>query len=324
MGSIFQGTPQTATSYVTSTSETPKWMQDAIYNQIQWSQNVANTPYQAYAAPLVADLTPLQRQAYQGVQSAQGAWSPALRTAQTGTQNLAGQSALTSAQPYLNAASQTAPSQVEAYMNPYQSGVLDVIASQGARNLTENLLPGVSDAFIKAGQFGSSGMGTFGERALRDTQEAILNKQAEVAQQGYAQALAAQQTDAARQAQLAGTVGQLSSTDLARQQSALQQLANMAQTSQQLTYADTAALESAGAAQQNLAQQQLNAAKQQWDVAQAYPKGQLDWLSTQVRGLAPIVPTTQTQSTSSTGQTYSASPLSQLVSGLALNKALNT
>ena len=110
--------------------------------------------------------------------------------------------------------------------------------------------------------------------------------------------------------------------DFTRQQSALQQLANMAQTSQQLTYADTAALESAGAAQQYLAQQQLNAAKQQWDVAQAYPKGQLDWLSTQVRGLAPIVPTTQTQSTSSTGQTYSASPLSQIASGLALYKGL--
>jgi len=44
-GSLFQGTPQAATSYVTTTQEMPKWLQDAIYNQIQVATNVANRPY---------------------------------------------------------------------------------------------------------------------------------------------------------------------------------------------------------------------------------------------------------------------------------------
>jgi len=72
MGSLFQGSPQTATSYTTSSTETPKWMQDAIYNQIQVAQNIANTPYQPYDMPTVAELSPLQQQAYKQVQANQG------------------------------------------------------------------------------------------------------------------------------------------------------------------------------------------------------------------------------------------------------------
>ena len=59
MASLFQGSPQTATSYTTQSSETPRWMQDAIYNQIQLATNVANTPYRPYELPTVAELSPL-------------------------------------------------------------------------------------------------------------------------------------------------------------------------------------------------------------------------------------------------------------------------
>lgn len=62
--SLFSGTP--ATSYTTSTSETPKWMQDAIYSQIQSASNIANQPYQAYTGQSVAGLTPQQEAAYRG------------------------------------------------------------------------------------------------------------------------------------------------------------------------------------------------------------------------------------------------------------------
>lgn len=477
MGSIFQGTPQTATSYTTSSTETPKWMQDAIYNQVQWAQNIANTPYQAYDLPTVAELSPLQQQAYANVQANQGSWADAMGKAQSGMegfstkgtadqlreeqaqylrqdlvdtnldkgqgywdragamdivgaaqpalskamqQDIVGAAqpylsqagattaqaladkALTAANPYLRAAAQSTAGQVGQYMSPYQQGVLDVIAKQGARNLTENLLPGVSDAFIKAGQFGSSRMGEFGSRALRDTQEAILNQQAQAAQQGYGQALGAAQADLARQAQLAGTVGSISGADLSRimqggaqygnlaqtagqltgqqmqnltnlgqtqgqltqaqmsqlanlgqmqtgagqaqqqfgltaaqqaqqaqaqdyqrQMSALSNMAAMAQQEQSMRAADVAALESAGAAQQAQEQQQLNAAQQQYQAELLYPKQQMDWLSTQIRGMAPITPQTQTQSGTTTGATYSPSPLSQLATGLYTYKGLS-
>lgn len=291
MASLFQGTPQTATSYTKTSSETPKWMQDAIYNQIQWATNTANTPYQAYKNELVADLTPEQKQAYQNVKQNQGAFMPQLQQAQTGTQNLAGASSVDN---------------IQKYMNPYQQGVLDVIAKQGSRNLTENLLPGVSDTFIRAGQFGSGRMGEFGSRALRDTQESILNQQAQAAQQGYTQALGA------------------SSADLGRQQSALSQMAQMAQQGQAMNAADVAALETAGQAQQTQQQRELESQYQQFQLAQQYPKSQLDWLNAQVRGMAPSVPVTQTSTGQTTGATYSPSPLSQLAQGYYMYRGLTS
>lgn len=474
--SIFQGTPQKATSYTTSTSETPKWMQDAIYEQIQAARNVANMPFQSYDMPRVAELSPLQQQAYKNVVGNQGFYQQDLDKAQSGMydfsskgtadqlgqqqaqylrQDLVGKNldagqqlfgraggmdvmgaaqpflqraggmdivgaaqpymqqagqttaealsdrALSAANPYLQSAAQSSAQGVNQYMSPYQQNVMDVLAKQGARNLEERILPGVSDAFIKAGQFGSSRMGDIGSRAIRDTQEAVLNQQAQLANQGYGQALQASQADLARQAQLAGTVGSISGADLSRilqggsqygnlAQTAgqltgqqMQQLANLGQTSGQLTSqqmqnlaslgqaqtqagqaqqqfglsaaqaeqqaraqdyqrqmsalsqfaamqqqeqgmraADVAALETAGQSQQGQQQRQMDMAYQQFQEQQLYPKQQLDWMSTQVRGMAPITPQTVTNTGQTTGATYSPSPLSQLAAGVYTYKGL--
>lgn len=455
MGSIFEGSPQTSKAGTTlSTNLTPQWMQDAIYNQVQWAQNIANTPYQAYELPTVAELSPLQQQAYQNVQNNQGFFKEplantqksmldlsttgtatgleanqtpyldssrvqqGLNAANTGWTNASAISPLTNASenfnyaqglspyttasdilgnaensandittnanPYLTAASKNAYSDVGNYMNPYQTSVMDAMAQQSARNLKENILPQVSDSFTKAGQFGSSRMGEFGSRAVRDANQTLQQQQAQLANQGYTQALGANQADLARQGQLAQTAGQLSATqaqayqnvgqtagqltsaeqqnlinmaqsqgqlsaaeqqnlatianqqaaaagqqqqfglgaaqnlqtagaqDLSRQQGALNDYATLLGKQQQMQTADTAALEAAGQAQQGQMQSQLNAAKTQYDTALNYPKQQMDWLSTQVRGLAPITPTTQTGSNTTVGGTYNASPLMQL------------
>lgn len=411
MASLFQGSPQKATSYTTSSSETPKWMQDAIYNQIQVAQNIANKPYEAYELPRLAELSPLQQQAYKDVVKNQGFFQEGLDNAQAGMYGMASKGtagdlttaqnkylydptkttgmltsgtgyfdksaattadalserALAAADPYLTAASRSAATGIADYTSPYQQGVLDVIAKQGARNLSENLLPNVSDAFIRAGQFGSGRMGEFGSRALRDTQEAILNQQAQAAERGYSQALGAAQQDLARQAQLAGTVGSISGADLSRvlqgagqyqnigqaytaagqaqqqlglsaaqaqqqaqaqdyqrQMAALNQYAQMQQQEQAMRAADVAALETAGQAQQGQMQKQLDLGYQQFMDEQLYPKQQMDWLSTQIRGMAPITPQTTTQATQSTGATYSPSPLSQLASGVYAYKGLSS
>jgi len=644
MSSLFTGTPQTATSYVTSSTDTPKWMQDAIFNQIQWAQNIANRPYENYNKPLVAGLDPFQTQAYSNISRDVGQWQPSLDLAlqgnriaaskttadllnanqnqylnprlmgsalqngqsfitRAGQQNIPGASAailgkaygmspsstaqsyfsqaasqnipgsaagnlnsasslnpltaaqsyfsqaasqnipgsaagnlnrassmspltaaqsyfsqaasqnipgsaagnlnsatnatsqasqgksLAAANPYLQNAGQSSVSDIESYMNPYQENVLDTIAKRGARNLSENLLPSVSDSFIRAGQFGSGRMGEFGSRAVRDTQEAILNEQAQAAQQGYGQALQASQADLGRQAELGSLAGNLSnadynrllqggaqfadigqtqgqltsqqaqlmaslgqdagqlsaqemqnltnlgqtqgqltgqqaqlmaslgqdvgqltsqqmqnltnlgqtqgqltsqqaqlmaslgqdagqlssqemqnltnlgqtqgqltnqqaqllanlgqmqssigqqqqqlglqgaqavqgaqSQDITRQMSALEQIARLAQQQQGMRTADNAALEAAGMSRQNLNQRQLDSQYQQYLNQLNYPKQQMDWLSTQIRGLAPITPQVQNQITSSTGQTYAPSALQQLAAGLTAFK----
>ena len=375
---------------------------------------------------------------------------PYLLNADTQTAAGVAEKAYSKTEPYLTEAKKASYTDIAKYMSPYQTGVMDVIAKQGARNLSENLLPAVSDQFIRAGQFGGSRMGEFGSRALRDTQESVLNQQAQLANQGYGQALGASQADLARQAQLAGTVGsiygadlsrllqggaqygnlgqtaaqitsgqmqnltnvgqaqtaagqaqqqfglnaaqsiqaaeaqdaarklqsagqissigqnlgnltqaqqqmllsggqalsgaqqqavsqglsaagqygtlgatagQLASTDAARQMSALNQMASMAQQRQGMQTADAASLEAAGASQQAQQQAQLNAAYQQYQQQQMYPKQQADFLSTQIRGMAPITP--QTTNTSGSTTTFAPSPLSQLATGLYAYKGLN-
>lgn len=347
--------PTQAPSYATSTSETPKWMQDAIYNQINAATNVAQTPYEQYQKPLVAGLNPYQQNAYTQTAENQGAWVPAMNQAQVGTGALTSTQAVSNAgspflnaasntasgitaaaQPYMQAAGQNAYSNVQQYMNPYNQNVTDAIARLGARNLSENLLPGVSDAFIKAGQFGGTRMGEFGSRALRDTQESVLNQQAQLLQSGYGQAIGAAQTDASRQAGLASTMGglqqqqaslqaglgatagQMAGQDVTQQLAAQNQLGAMAQQAQGMANTDTSRLEAAGSAYQTQNQREIDADYQQYQNQLNYPKTQLDWLSTQVRGMAPNVATTQTQQQSNPG----LSPLSQIATGLASGAGL--
>lgn len=323
---LFQGAPQSSSSSSTQTTELPSWMQDYIYQAANVNQGLATKPYESYDLPTVAELSPLQQQAYTQVQENQGAWAPEMTAASQGMQQLAGATtagqldtaqqkylrpemvdqnlqagqgywnragamdmvgaakplmdraarmsptgaaspllqragamditgaanpylnkagaatqqaatgkAMTAANPYLQAAAKSSVADIGRYMNPYQQNVMDVIAKQGARNLSENLLPAVSDAFIRAGQFGGSRMGEFGSRALRDTQEAILNEQARAAEQGYGQAMTAAQGDLSRQAGLAATAGNISGADLSRLLSAGSQYGNLGQTAGQLT-----------------------------------------------------------------------------------------
>ncbi|QGH72199.1 MAG: hypothetical protein [Caudovirales sp. ctOwN3] len=290
LSGLFKGTPQAAPSYTTSTSDVPKWLQDYTVDLFSQQRAVSSLPYQQYTLPRVAQTTAPTQQAYQGVQANLGQYQPELTAAQTGTSNLAGA---------------TSVGNIGAYMNPYTSAVTDQIAKLGARNLSENLLPAVSDQFTRAGQFGSSGMGTFANRAVRDTQEAILAKQAEALQSGYGQAVSASQAD------------------LARQQGALAQLAELAKTEQGLRTSDVAQLQSIGAEQQAQAQKGLDVAYQDFLTQQQWPQQQVNAMSTTLRGLPPAaVPTTSSQVGSTTQ--FAPSPLSQIASAYFTAKALGT
>jgi hypothetical protein len=103
---------------------------------------------------------------------------------------------------------------------------------------------------------------------------------------------------------------------------ALSQFAQMQQQEQAMRAADVAALETAGMAQQGQRQRELDMAYGQEREKFLYPQQQMDWLSTQIRGMAPITPQTVTQAGQTVGATYSPSPLSQLASGVFTYKGL--
>jgi len=346
--SLFEGSPVTAPSESTTTTSTPQWYQDLTYNQMMAAKAVADMPYQQYGMPRVAEMTPDQLAAQQSVRQNLGAWEPYYATALSGTQNLQGPNAgytqgmgylsqaananiPGAAQPYMSAAAQSSAANVGQYMNPYNDAVTSQIAKMGARNLSENLLPQVSDAFIRSGSFGGTRMGEFGARALRDTQESILGQQAQALQSGYGQALSAAQQDLGRQASLASTAGSLAGqqgsllanvgqttgglgqSEAERQLGTLQSYADMARTGQGMYAQDAAALTAVGQEQQAQKQKQLDAAYQNYMDQLQYPQRQLDWYQAQLRGSGQYLPTTANQSgyTTSPG----VSPLSQLASG---------
>jgi hypothetical protein len=268
----------------------PKWLQDYTVDLFSQQRAVSGTPFQPYELPRIAQQTAPTTAAYDLIQKNIGAYQPTVQNAITGTQGLAGQSAV---------------SNIGTYMNPYTQNVTDQIAKLGARNLSENLLPAVSDQFIKAGQFGSSGMGTFGNRALRDTQESILANQASALQSGYTQALGASQAD------------------LTRQQGALAQTADLAKAQQGLSTADAAALQSIGAEQQAQQQKGLDVAYQDFQNQINYPQTQINNMSTTLRGLpANATPTTGT--TSSYKTEFAPSTLGQIAGAYSLFQGVNS
>ena len=290
LSGLFQGTPQTAPSYTATTSDVPKWLQDYTVDLFSQQRAVSSLPYRAYELPRIAGTAAPTTEAYNLVEGSIGSWKPGLTSAATGTQNLANTAA------YQN---------VGNYMNPYNDAVTRRIAELGARNLTENMLPNISDQFIKAGQFGSQGMGVFGERALRDTQESILAQQNQALQSGYQNALTASQAD------------------LARQQGALAQVADLSKAGQALSASDAAALQAIGAEQQAQQQRGLDVAYQDFLTQQQWPQQQINAMSTTLRGLNPAaVPTTSSTTGSTT--TYGVSPLSQIASAYYATKALGT
>ena len=128
-------------------------------------------------------------------------------------QQAVGASPMAAAEPYMKQASRTFPEAAKEYMSPYIEDVVKKIADVGVRQLQEKYLPAVGQEFIGAGQFGpgpgSTRMGEFGARALRDVQEAVLGEQAKALQAGYGQAADIFGQDVGRAAQLAGTAGQL-------------------------------------------------------------------------------------------------------------------
>ena len=313
MASLFQGTPQTATQTSTNTTATPNWLQDAIYNQVQMSQNVAATPFTPYGGQLTAGLSPLQQQAQQAATSSVGTWQKPYGEVMSGLQAAGEQGAggAAAAQPYLNQGSRAAYMDVNNYLNPYNTNVTDRIAQLGARNLSENLLPGVSDQFIKAGQFGGSRMGEFGSRALRDTQESVLGQQGALLQQGYGQSLNAAQADADRQVAIARAAADQANADAQFRQSGLAQQASLLQQGQQMRGQDIDRLNALGTQQQGLNQAGLTSAYNQYLMEQGYPQQQVQFATEQLRGLSPLVTGVTQNTQTSTGNT-GLSPLSQV------------
>ena len=276
--------PTPGTSSTTSQVQLPDWYTQYTTDMLGKAKAISNLPYAQYTGPRIAGFTPAEKTGFEMTKSAATAYQPFL--------GQAGED--------LTGASQTFPEAVNEYMNPYTQNVVNQIADQGVRQLTEKFLPAVGQEFIQAGQFGvgpgSTRMGEFGARALRDVQENVLAEQAKALQAGYGQAADIFQSDASRKAGLAGTAADI---------------AGMAQ-KYGLTGAE--AVGSVGEKERAMQQANLKLAYEDFLNQEKYPKEQIQFLSEILKGIN-LPKTEVTQTTETKGTPGEDSPFVKAVKG---------
>lgn len=237
-----------------------------LYSNLGRAQALANTPFQPYAGQMTAGFSPYQTQA-QGDLAAIGAGhagSAPVGAAISTAQSVAGYA------PQMIQAPLLKQIDLSPYMNPYQSGVID--STMGELERQRRVQGAANNAqATAAGAFGGSRSAVLQNLSDDSFDRTLASTLANLNQGNFSQAQAAAQGDLSRQMaasqanQSAGLQGQGLNLNAAN---TLGNLGNV-QLNQALQQAG--ALNSAGEAQQQNQQAQLNAAYQQWLLAQQYP-----------------------------------------------------
>ena len=258
--------PQTVTQ---QTSNIPEYFQPYLERLFERAEGVTTEPFQRYEGQRLAEVTPQQKAAYQGVEDLVGGYKPYIGTADVLTAQAAQQS--------------TDPMAVASRMNPYQQSVIDIQKREALRD-AEKLQQQIGASAVGAGAFGGSRQALQETELARQTGQRLADIQAVGSQQAYQQAL--NQLAADRAASLA----------------AGQQFAGLGTTQQQLGLAGLGALETVGQTRQAQQQRPLDIAYEDFARETTFPSQQVQQMSSVLRGFN--LPT----STYATTQTQQAQP----------------
>jgi hypothetical protein len=297
---LFEGRPPpSVTTFGTTTSDLPKWLSDYTQGLIGRANSIAGEEYQQYGGQRLAGLTPDQERAFAITRQASGNYLPALQGAQDTAKG-----ALTTAAPYLEQAGKTFPGAAQEYMDPYIENVIDRGSQLATRTLNEKFLPSVANYFGAAGSGPrSTQMRKTVDQGVRDLTEG-LNTQNQAALSGaYSNAGQMFGQDANRMGALAQTAGNLGLNSAQIQ-------GGLAETGQTLALQDAAAQAAVGETLQGDEQRSLDLAYEDFQNERDFPRENVDWLSSVIRG----TPHGETSTTSGTGpaEVYQPSGASQL------------
>lgn len=321
---LFEGSaPPSVTKYGTSTTNIPQWMSDYSQGLIGKANAIAAQPYQTYGGPRVAGLTDAQQQAASQVKGQVGSYLPGLQNA-TDTTNAAAAApgALASATPYMQRAGQTMPGNLEAYLNPYTTNVIDRATQVANRNFNESTLPSIQNMFTGAGQYGSSNMQQVANKAGRDLTEGLQSNAGAMLSDAYNTAGSQFTSDQNRLAGLAGTSASAAASDRSSGLAAGQQQASLAGLKQQMGLADANALQAVGSQQQGLNQANLDTAYGDWQAQTQNPKENVNWLAGLVNGMPANTASTTTSTAPLAGAKYGSSGMDQVLGGLSAAKGI--
>jgi hypothetical protein len=304
-----------------SQSGTLPFYNKAVEDLLNRGKQTSLTPYQPYGGNLVAGFSGPQQQAFSNLQGQVGNWQPGLQQAQQGlgaAQGVFG--GLLNNSPYTSGAlgqiasgvqqSQYDPNQINQFMNPYMSNVVNEIGRLGNENFQQNTLANLNSSFGDAGQFGSSRNMMMASDAASKAQREISAAQGNALAGGFNSAMqnygdwANRGIGASQNAtnQLMGinqfTQGLGTSlSGLAGQQ------ANIAGQRQQMGLTDVNALLGIGQQQQAQQQKVLDTAYGQFQQQQQYPWQQVNNYANLFKSFT--APQQSTSSTNSGSSNYS-------------------
>lgn len=265
VGTVPGQTNSAQSNFTNSGPAIPPWQMQGLQTIVGQGAALASRDYTPYEGQRIADFTPDQLNSQQLFR--QQAASTQVDPTQMQNNLSYGLSGFD-------------PNEVNKYMSPYTTGVINEISRLGNQNLQENVLPSVNSTFTGAGQFGSTRNQDFTNRAVRDTGYNILGQQSN--------ALQAAETNA---------LGQYNQWH----QNAL----GNAGAAQNLQAQGAANLNQQGALQQTMDQSNLNLAYQDFQNQQNYPQQQWGWYNDLLHGtgLTGLTATSGGGSQSSTSTT---------------------
>lgn len=284
LDTLFNGTPPPdVTTSTNSSGSMPLWYASYLSSLTNAAASVASQDYQTYPGQRIANQDPQQQAAYGFLGQNAGNWQQPLDAAQAGAASVAGG---------FNA------NEFQKYQSPYIGGVVNEIGRLGNQNLNENLLPTLNSQFIGTGGFGSQRNMDMAERLTRDVGANISGQQGMALQGAFSSAMDKYLQGQNTTANAAGTLGNLAGQDAT------------------LTAGTAGALAASGQSMQNYSQQNMDLAYSDYLNQLNYPRQNVSFLSSVLRGQQ--VPTGQdaTQTAPFSG-TMAPSPLATF-GGLAL------
>ena len=230
------------TSTVQQSNTLDPFVKEALTQNIQAARQVSQIPYQAYSGPRVAGFRPMEQQAFDVAQRA--------ATGQVGAAQLA--QATEAAQRAAGYSPAQFQQDVQGFMNPYQSQVIDTTMARLAKARAER--DAATKAQLAASKaFGNERRGVYEAQLASEQDLNTAQTLANLYSQGYGQAAGFAQGLPAQQ--LAGAA-------------ALAGYGNQALQQQQ---AYSGMLQAAGQAQRQMAQQNLDVAYQDFLAHRGYP-----------------------------------------------------
>jgi hypothetical protein len=310
---LFEGKPpKSVTTYGTATKDIPQWMSDYTQGLVAKANAVAAEPYQQYSGPRVAGFTGDQSTAFDLTRGNVGVANPYIGKAGQYAEAAGNTSPLATAAPYMNSAGKnwTDPGVAESYMNPYMENVFNRNEQLAMRNLNENFIPGLQDAFTSGGSFGGTRMEELGIRGTRDIAEGLNAQNNAALAAAYGQGADIFGSDANRQGNLATVAGNLATSGADIGLKSAEAMGSLGQIAQKTGLTDAAAMEAIGAQQQQQGQKSLDTAYADFDAQRDYPRDTINWMNSVVKG----IPYSETVNEARTGPSpvYQPSPLNQL------------